>query len=843
MTIHKLFEEVFDDEVKDRWKNYEILQKKILDSQSLKWEPIVSVNANKSASKTIGFEIYGIDSANRNFHQSLEKYKEYHINILDAKLAWLSLALSIIPTIRQKLRHVSDLDSNELIMNVKLEHTIINSYNFKALINYYKPDKTTFFELDSCKIPVNIIENIQKITNANKLNISLNISNNLNEYVKDSLMSIANMIVVDSIYTRKLLSKINNAQECQGIMQSLLKFLREKNNINLKTINSEKIIYIIQGVENYEEFQFIKNWHNEDDGDINLQGWCLKVQKSMTNFFDPFNSKNNLPKGYRFDFAYKPEKEKGTPDYKIPYTLDWSLAEHWKKCKKHNITSEKEIHGSVPGDIDDKDSQGIAFIYHLAFNYRLSGFDLRYACFYNSRVWNSEFRGVNLSGSDLFYSQFKKCSFNKSDLSSVKIYKTIFDETSFIDTNICESNFRNTRFKNTNLGHTKINNSALINTAFEEAEFNRTAFTFSTLLLSDFSNADLTGVTFKYSNLESVNFEGANLYNADLTGSNLSSIKISEDTDFRGAILKKIIITKETAALIPQEIKSKYIESWKFAENAKEAKEIYEDETKNKFSESQNIKADPEEEKESKKQTHENTKSDLTKWLPHLKNWDKIMKSNKKIKDKKFDDYNDLSNKMKSEIFEFVTELTKKGELSNNLLEILDLERIKDEKKVEEEKNIKPSMKCFISYSHKDDDLRKSLEEHLSPLRREKLLVCWRDIDILAGNEIDTEINEELEKSQIILLLVSASFINSEYCYGKEMKYAIKRHDDKTAKVIPIILRDCLWQVTPFAKLKALPKDGNAVSSWDNPDLAFTDIAKEILKVIEDMMKNLQSDK
>jgi hypothetical protein len=83
-----------------------------------------------------------------------------------------------------------------------------------------------------------------------------------------------------------------------------------------------------------------------------------------------------------------------------------------------------------------------------------------------------------------------------------------------------------------------------------------------------------------------------------------------------------------------------------------------------------------------------------------------------------------------------------------------------------------------------------------------------------------------LESADIILLLISADFINSRYCYSVEGRCALERHKAGEARVIPILLRPVDWQITPLAKLQALPRDARAVTSWLNPDEAFLAIAQ-----------------
>ncbi|MCI0391150.1 MAG: TIR domain-containing protein [Acidobacteria bacterium] len=138
----------------------------------------------------------------------------------------------------------------------------------------------------------------------------------------------------------------------------------------------------------------------------------------------------------------------------------------------------------------------------------------------------------------------------------------------------------------------------------------------------------------------------------------------------------------------------------------------------------------------------------------------------------------------------------------------------------------------FFSYAHEDEELRRKLENHLSSLRHEGIIRSWHDRDIKAGDEWKKKIDEHLETASIILLLISADFLASNYCYDIEMKRAIARHDAGEARVIPIILRPVDWQVTLFGKLQALPKDGKAVTAWANRDEAFQNIAAGIRRVV-----------
>ncbi|WP_437904702.1 toll/interleukin-1 receptor domain-containing protein [Sorangium sp. So ce327] len=134
----------------------------------------------------------------------------------------------------------------------------------------------------------------------------------------------------------------------------------------------------------------------------------------------------------------------------------------------------------------------------------------------------------------------------------------------------------------------------------------------------------------------------------------------------------------------------------------------------------------------------------------------------------------------------------------------------------------------FFSYSHKDEVLRDELATHLKLLERAGVIRSWYDRRIEAGEDWKAAIDSNLEEAQMILLLVSADFLASDYCYDIEMKRALARHDAGEAMVIPIILRECKWSRAPFAKLQALPKDARPVTSWANRDEAWTNVASGI---------------
>ena len=161
----------------------------------------------------------------------------------------------------------------------------------------------------------------------------------------------------------------------------------------------------------------------------------------------------------------------------------------------------------------------------------------------------------------------------------------------------------------------------------------------------------------------------------------------------------------------------------------------------------------------------------------------------------------------------------------------------------EKDEQSKAPLRLFYCYAHEDEALRKKLQNHLAVMRRQGFISEWHDREITAGTDWKGQIDENLDCADVILLLVSDAFLGSDYCYDKEMKRALERHEDEQdrARIIPVILRDCDWTDTDFGKLQALPRSANAITgaAWHNADEALTDVAKGIRRVVEEMRNRL----
>ena len=145
--------------------------------------------------------------------------------------------------------------------------------------------------------------------------------------------------------------------------------------------------------------------------------------------------------------------------------------------------------------------------------------------------------------------------------------------------------------------------------------------------------------------------------------------------------------------------------------------------------------------------------------------------------------------------------------------------------------------RVFVSYSHADEEHRRALETHLAPLSHEGLIRLWHDRKIAPGKEWAGEIDHHLESASIVLLLVSADFIASEYCYQREMHRALQRHAAGQARVIPVIVRPADWEHSPLGSLQALPEGAKPVTNWPDTDTAWLSVARGVRQAVEAQLR------
>ncbi len=140
--------------------------------------------------------------------------------------------------------------------------------------------------------------------------------------------------------------------------------------------------------------------------------------------------------------------------------------------------------------------------------------------------------------------------------------------------------------------------------------------------------------------------------------------------------------------------------------------------------------------------------------------------------------------------------------------------------------------KIFISYTHKDEAFKDELIIQLKVLQRDGHIATWHDRQIAPGQAWDAAIKSALDNAAIIVFLVSADFLASDYIHDVEIKKAFERYHAKQCKIVPIIIRPCHFQDTEIGGLQALPKNAKPISIWSDRDEAWYDVLVQLKKII-----------
>lgn len=159
---------------------------------------------------------------------------------------------------------------------------------------------------------------------------------------------------------------------------------------------------------------------------------------------------------------------------------------------------------------------------------------------------------------------------------------------------------------------------------------------------------------------------------------------------------------------------------------------------------------------------------------------------------------------------------------------------------LEEMNVVSNTVKLFISYSHSDETpYRIELDKRLKAIQRKfPELQPWHDRSLLAGEKVHDKILQQLEEADIVVLLISPDFMNSDYCFSHEMEVALKQYEENKNIVIPVIIRTTAdWYDFQIGNHTALPTDGKPLAKWDDKDEFWADVQTGISKQVERLVK------
>jgi hypothetical protein len=152
---------------------------------------------------------------------------------------------------------------------------------------------------------------------------------------------------------------------------------------------------------------------------------------------------------------------------------------------------------------------------------------------------------------------------------------------------------------------------------------------------------------------------------------------------------------------------------------------------------------------------------------------------------------------------------------------------------------------CFISYSHNDNELKASFENHLAEFFKEIDINVWSDSNLIPGQNWYYSIDKRLEESNIIFCLISNNFVKSTPC-NDELNRAMVRYRNGTSIVIPVMLnseelnpQDLVCRDLHFCPV--LEGRIKPISDWPSPKDGFRTACLQVKVIVEDLLKQLKN--
>jgi len=128
-------------------------------------------------------------------------------------------------------------------------------------------------------------------------------------------------------------------------------------------------------------------------------------------------------------------------------------------------------------------------------------------------------------------------------------------------------------------------------------------------------------------------------------------------------------------------------------------------------------------------------------------------------------------------------------------------------------------VRIFVSYSHDDEKWKDRLVSHLRVLERQGAAAIWDTSELPAGADWSQEIEKAIRRSDIAVLLISPSFLASDFIVTKELPALLKRRQNEGLAILSVLVRPSMWSAVPqIAELQFANDPSQPLSSASEAD-------------------------
>lgn len=145
-------------------------------------------------------------------------------------------------------------------------------------------------------------------------------------------------------------------------------------------------------------------------------------------------------------------------------------------------------------------------------------------------------------------------------------------------------------------------------------------------------------------------------------------------------------------------------------------------------------------------------------------------------------------------------------------------------------------LNAFISYCHEDMEYKQDLLKQTFPYQSNGTLNIWHDSNLVPGAVLKPEIKSKLAAADLIITLVSSSFLGSRVCLTEELPQTIEQARTGRSWHFPVIIRPCKWKSHLGDVYCVLPL-GTPLSKCTDKDEAWVFILDLLERAIDEAGK------
>jgi len=131
-------------------------------------------------------------------------------------------------------------------------------------------------------------------------------------------------------------------------------------------------------------------------------------------------------------------------------------------------------------------------------------------------------------------------------------------------------------------------------------------------------------------------------------------------------------------------------------------------------------------------------------------------------------------------------------------------------------------------YSQADELFYLQLKKSLNLWERQRQ-VRW--LEVLPGDEPATTWQRDVQRADLILLLLSPDFFPDDLCYHT-MHLALQERAARQVSVVPVLIRAVDWRASACKDLAVVPCNEQPVASWTSRDEAFASIGADLARLL-----------